>query len=67
MRGPNFELYESFTARFPEIALQASGGVRGKDDLLRLNDIGVAAAITGRALLDGALTIEDVRSFQRDA
>jgi phosphoribosylformimino-5-aminoimidazole carboxamide ribotide isomerase len=67
MRGPNFELYESFTARFPEIALQASGGVRGKDDLLRLNDIGVAAAITGRALLDGALTTEDVRSFQRDA
>lgn len=66
MSGPNFELYETFKHRFPAIALQASGGVRGIDDLRKLRRIGVDAAITGRALLDGALQPEEVRSFQLD-
>lgn len=66
MSGPNFSLYEEMLQRFPDIALQASGGVRGLGDLQRLRHIRVDGAITGRALLDGALTPEEVRSFLRD-
>lgn len=66
MSGPNVDLYKSFVARYPAVELQASGGVRGLDDLLTLRASGSAAAITGRALLDGSLTLEEVRRFLRD-
>lgn len=63
MAGPNLELYRQIAARHPSVALQASGGVRNRDDLLALSGTGAAAAITGRALLDGSLTKEDLRTF----
>ena len=66
MSGPNIALYEEIIQRFPDIALQASGGVRGLHDLKELRHIQVDGAITGRALLDGALKPEEVRSFLRD-
>lgn len=66
MTGPNVDLYREFVARCPDIALQASGGVRDAADLEALRDLGAAAAITGRALLDGAITEEEIRTFLRD-
>ena len=67
MAGPNFGLYEEVLARYPRLTLQASGGVRDRADLERLDAIGVPAAITGRALLDGKITAEEVASFRRSA
>jgi phosphoribosylformimino-5-aminoimidazole carboxamide ribotide isomerase len=67
MTGPSLELYREFVARFPAIPLQASGGVRNLADLQALRDIGAAAAITGRALLDGCISATEVLSFQRSA
>ena len=57
--GPNADLYTSLVAQFPNFAVQASGGVRNASDLATLRTIGCAGAITGRALLDGALKIEE--------
>jgi phosphoribosylformimino-5-aminoimidazole carboxamide ribotide isomerase len=67
MSGPNIELYAGIVARFPHLALQASGGVRNLQDLEALRDHGLPAAITGRALLDGAITAEEMARFQRNA
>jgi phosphoribosylformimino-5-aminoimidazole carboxamide ribotide isomerase len=67
MSGPNFDLYEELLARYPELALQASGGVRHVGDLERLRALGVPAAITGKALLDGRITESEVASFRRNA
>lgn len=67
MSGPNTELYRDFVARYPGLELQASGGVRDVEDLHRLADLGAAAAITGRALLDGTVKTEDLRPFLRVA
>ncbi len=67
MSGPNVELYAEVVRRYPDIALQASGGVRDLADLEALRETGAAAAITGRALLDGSLTPAEVAAFQRDA
>lgn len=67
LSGPNLALYEEFTARFPDIALQASGGVRDMGDIDALARIGAAAAITGKALLEGTLSAEEVRSYSLDA
>ena len=67
MAGPNFELYERFVTSYPDLKLQASGGVRHIQDLEQLRSIGVAAAISGRALLDGKINAEEIAQFQQDA
>lgn len=56
--GPNIELYRAISARHPQVRLQASGGVRDIDDLRALSESGAAAAISGKALLEGRFTIE---------
>ena len=63
MTGPNFDLYADILRRYPDIGLQASGGVRDIGDINALKKIGVPAAITGKALLDGKITTAEVSSF----
>jgi phosphoribosylformimino-5-aminoimidazole carboxamide ribotide isomerase len=67
MAGPNFDLYTDLLARYPNLQLQASGGVRNVGDLLEFQRIGVAAARSGRALLEGQISPTEVASFQQDA
>ncbi len=67
MAGPNFELYGAVLERYPQLQLQASGGVRSIGDLQKLRAQGVPAAITGRALLDGKITAAEVSSFRPSA
>ncbi len=67
MTGPSLDLYREFVVRFPGVALQASGGVRGMEDLEALREIGASAAITGRAMLDGRIDGDEVASFLRSA
>ena len=54
--GPNLDLYRQCVRRFPTLAWQASGGIRSRADLKDVADIGMAAAISGRALLERAFT-----------
>jgi phosphoribosylformimino-5-aminoimidazole carboxamide ribotide isomerase len=67
LAGPNLPLYREVLGRYPDIALQASGGVRHLADLQALGDLGCAAAITGRALLDRRIGDEEMSSFLRNA
>ncbi len=61
--GPNITLYRNCVARCPGVAFQASGGVRDVGDLSELAETGVALAISGKALLEGRLSDEEIRSF----
>jgi len=63
MTGPNFELYADCVRRWPQIAWQASGGVRHAQDLAALAATGVAGAVSGKALLEGKLTPEEMKPF----
>ena len=67
LAGPNLELYRAAVARFPRIAWQASGGVRDAADLEALAAIGVAAAVSGKALLEERIRYEELQPFLRDA
>ena len=53
MGGPNFNLYQEAVERFPNIAWQASGGIRNPKDIAILRDLGVAAVILGLTLYTG--------------
>ena len=67
LAGPNLALYRDCVARWPGIEFQASGGVRHVADLEALATAGVAAAVSGKALLEGKLTPEEIRPFLRGA
>ncbi len=67
LAGPNLELYAAARARFPQLAWQASGGVRDAGDLHRLADAGLAAAVSGKALLEGRITPRELSVFLPDA
>ena len=63
LTGPNINLYLRLVERYPNIRLQASGGIRNLEDLEALQNIGASAAISGRALLDGNITAGEIRKF----
>jgi phosphoribosylformimino-5-aminoimidazole carboxamide ribotide isomerase len=59
LSGPNIDLYTHLHAIVPQLAVQASGGVRDVDDVRALRACGSAAVILGRSLLEGRLTLRD--------
>lgn len=59
LAGLNLDLYREIAMRFPEVAVQASGGVAALDDVLGARAAGAGGAILGKALLDGRFTLVD--------
>jgi phosphoribosylformimino-5-aminoimidazole carboxamide ribotide isomerase len=63
LEGPAFDYYQEIINTFPEICVLASGGVRGVDDIKRLNDMGVFAVIFGKAYYEGVLNLKELEQF----
>jgi phosphoribosylformimino-5-aminoimidazole carboxamide ribotide isomerase len=59
LSGPNLDLYAHLQQLVPGFLVQASGGVRNVTDLHALRAAGAAAAILGRSLLEGRLTLAE--------
>ncbi|NNL88669.1 MAG: 1-(5-phosphoribosyl)-5-[(5-phosphoribosylamino)methylideneamino]imidazole-4-carboxamide isomerase [Marinicaulis sp.] len=52
LNGPDVSLYKAVLSARPDLALQASGGVRDVNDVIALATAGAAGAIIGRALYE---------------
>jgi len=63
MLGPSFDLYKKILERHPSIHLIASGGVIGISDLEKLKDMGMYGAITGKAIYEGKVTLDQLALF----
>jgi phosphoribosylformimino-5-aminoimidazole carboxamide ribotide isomerase len=59
LSGFNLDLYRLLSRRWPQLQIQASGGVRSIDDVRAAREAGASAAILGRALLEGRFKLED--------
>src|SRR5690606_34071579 len=59
LSGPNLALYAHLRELAPDVAVQASGGVRDAADVIAARDAGCAGAVLGRALLEGHLQLAD--------
>ena len=55
LTGPNKALYDTMKADFPAIQLQASGGVKGIEDL---DGLGTDGVIIGRAIYEGKIDLK---------
>lgn len=67
LSGPNLDLYRSNLAHSPDVAWQASGGIRDAQDLKALAEIGLAVAVCGKALIEDRIPHEELRPFLPDA
>lgn len=57
--GPNFSLYQAILQEYPQLCLQASGGVNSLDDIIKLKALGVNGVIVGKALYENHFTLKE--------
>ncbi len=57
LEGAAVQLYQKILKRFPALKLIASGGVRSMDDVRKLEAIGCAGVIVGKALYQGNFSL----------
>ncbi len=60
--GPNVALYKDILALYPQLQLQASGGVGSLEDLIKLQQAALPACIVGKALFEKNFSIEEALS-----
>lgn len=63
MKGPSIELYIQIMEQFPTLKLTASGGVSRIQDIEELNQAGIHSVVTGKAIYEGSLTLEEINQF----
>ena len=67
LEGPSVELYKKILAEVPGVYLIASGGVGRLEDMEKLDDAGVPAAIVGKALYEGRIPLKYLGERRGDA
>lgn len=67
LAGASTALYDELVARYPQLLIQASGGIGEESDLVAVAATGVAACIVGRALLEGRIALERIRAWSPSA
>ena len=63
LQGPSLPLYTEIIQKFPELYFIASGGVSSLEDLIQLKAIGCSAAIVGKAIYEGKVTLKELSKF----
>lgn len=63
LMGPNFEHYERLVAELTTAKVIASGGIAEKNDLVKLQEIGVAGTIVGKAYYNGNISLDELKAF----
>jgi phosphoribosylformimino-5-aminoimidazole carboxamide ribotide isomerase len=61
MEGPAINLYKEIITEFPNLSLIASGGVSKYSDITNLEEIGCSGVIIGKAIYEGAITLNELK------
>lgn len=65
LTGPSFELYEQIMSEFNDLELIASGGIATMDDIYKLDEMGIPGVITGKAIYEGRIKLEEIEAFYK--
>jgi phosphoribosylformimino-5-aminoimidazole carboxamide ribotide isomerase len=65
MSGFNLDLYRGLAKAWPTLKVQASGGVRGIEDIRAAREAGAAVAILGRALIEQQFSLREALFEER--
>lgn len=64
LTGPNVAMLQQLQQQFPAATVVASGGMAKPQDLTALKAAGIKAAIVGKALAAGTITLADLRTAE---
>jgi phosphoribosylformimino-5-aminoimidazole carboxamide ribotide isomerase len=65
LTGPSIDLYKEIMDRFPKLELIASGGIASMKDIYELNEFGVPGVITGKAIYENRISLDEISKFIR--
>jgi phosphoribosylformimino-5-aminoimidazole carboxamide ribotide isomerase len=63
LTGPSVELYKEIMERFTQLELIASGGIASMKDIYELNEMGIPGVITGKAIYEGRISLNEISKF----
>lgn len=63
LAGLSIDLYKEILQEFPDLYLIASGGVSSMKDIEQLQEANVPAVITGKAIYEGKIKLNELSSF----
>ena len=66
LQGPNIQLYERCMKISPTARFICSGGVSSIEDLIKLRDKSIDAAVAGKSLLESKISQEEIKRFLLD-
>ena len=67
LQGASTEIYAEISRALPDLKLIASGGVSRIEDFEALEKAGCDAAIVGKAIYEGKITLEDLSNYNKNA
>ena len=63
LTGPSIDLYQKILNSVPGLYLIASGGVSSIEDIRDLQEAGIPAVITGKAIYEGRISLKEIEIF----
>lgn len=63
LTGPAFNLYAEIMETLPDVEVTASGGIASMSDIHKLAEMGVPAVITGKAIYEGRISLEEIEGY----
>ncbi|MFV0521815.1 MAG: 1-(5-phosphoribosyl)-5-[(5-phosphoribosylamino)methylideneamino]imidazole-4-carboxamide isomerase [Mangrovibacterium sp.] len=63
LSGPSIDLYAEIQDELPNLKLIASGGIASMDDIHKLNDMNISGVITGKAIYENRISLNDISKF----
>lgn len=66
LAGPSLSLYYELLEALPNMALIASGGITTMDDIYQLEELGCSAAIIGKAIYEGKISLKELVKYQME-
>ncbi|MFA5587633.1 MAG: 1-(5-phosphoribosyl)-5-[(5-phosphoribosylamino)methylideneamino]imidazole-4-carboxamide isomerase [Mariniphaga sp.] len=63
LTGPAFNLYAEIMETLPDVEVTASGGIASMSDIHKLAEMGVPAVITGKAIYEGKISLEEIEGY----
>ena len=63
LKGPNIQLYERCMKASPGSRFICSGGVSSIEDLIKLRDKSIHAAVAGKSLLENKISQQEIKRF----
>ncbi len=67
LQGPNFSLYQQLKHRYPQLEIQASGGIASLTDIQALSTLELSSVVVGSAFYESKFTLPQVLQLQMTA